>query len=59
MSYADIATKNFSLSAGQYFDVKIEYVDITPKEFAAKMKKFTDNLDDLFGESVTTIGERD
>lgn len=51
VSYADIATKNFSLSAGQYFDVKIEYVDITPKEFAAKMKKFTDNLDDLFGES--------
>ena len=25
VSYDDIAAKNYSLSAGQYFDVKIEY----------------------------------
>ncbi len=51
VSYADIAAKNYSLSAGQYFEVKIEYIDITPAEFAAKMKGFSDNLDDLFAQS--------
>ena len=30
VSYNQIAEKNYSLSAGQYFDVKIEYTDITP-----------------------------
>ena len=29
VSYDDIKAKNYSLSAGQYFEVKIEYVDIT------------------------------
>ena len=51
VSYDDIAAKNYSLSAGQYFDVKIEYVDITPEEFSAKMKGFTENLDSLFSQS--------
>lgn len=51
VSYEEIANKNYSLSAGQYFDVKIEYVDITPEEFAAKMKGFSDNLESLFSES--------
>lgn len=51
VSYEDITAKNYSLSAGQYFEVKIEYVDITPDEFKAKMKGFTDNLDSLFNES--------
>ena len=32
-------------------DVKIEYVDITPEEFKAKMKGFTENLDSLFNQS--------
>jgi hypothetical protein len=36
VSYADIAAKNYSLSAGQYFDVKIEYSDLTPAQFAEK-----------------------
>ncbi|MBL4909363.1 MAG: SAM-dependent DNA methyltransferase [Alteromonadaceae bacterium] len=51
ISYDDIANKNYSLSAGQYFEVKIEYTDITADEFTAKMKGFTDNLDSLFSES--------
>lgn len=50
--YDDIAAKNYSLSAGQYFEVKIEYVDLTPEQFAAKMQGFTDNLDKLFKESA-------
>ncbi|WP_089138318.1 HsdM family class I SAM-dependent methyltransferase [Vibrio rumoiensis] len=51
VSYDDIEAKNYSLNAGQYFDVKIEYVDITPDQFAEKMQGFTSNLDSLFSQS--------
>src|SRR5690606_9625913 len=50
VSYDEIAQKNYSLSAGQYFEVKIEYMDITADEFAAKMKDFEDNINQLFAE---------
>jgi type I restriction enzyme M protein len=53
VSYEDIKAKNYSLSAGQYFEVKIEYTDITPDEFATKMKTFESNLSELFSESKT------
>ena len=53
VSYDDIVKKNYSFSAGQYFDVKIEYIDITAKEFYQKMQGFTANLDTLFAESKT------
>ncbi|MDP2830404.1 MAG: class I SAM-dependent DNA methyltransferase [Sulfuricellaceae bacterium] len=52
VSYADIAAKNYSLSAGQYFDVKIEYSDLTPAQFAEKLQGFTGRLDALFKESA-------
>lgn len=52
VSYADIAAKNYSLSAGQYFDVKIEYSDLTPAQFVKKMQGFSDRLDTLFNESA-------
>jgi type I restriction enzyme M protein len=51
VSYEQIKDKNYSFSAGQYFDVKIEYTDLTPKQFAAKMDGFKQNLDSLFEES--------
>lgn len=51
VSYDQIEEKNYSLSAGQYFDVKIEYVDITPKQFSKKMQDFYANLDNLFKKS--------
>ncbi|MCL1164342.1 type I restriction-modification system subunit M [Shewanella chilikensis] len=51
VSYSDIVAKNYSLSAGQYFDVKIEYSDITPEQFSEKMQDFTSNLDNLFSQS--------
>jgi type I restriction enzyme M protein len=53
VSYDDIKTKNYSLSAGQYFDVKIEYTDISQEEFKSKMNGFTSNLENLFIESKT------
>ena len=52
VSYADIAAKNYSLSAGQYFDVKIEYIDLTSAQFAEKLQGFTNRLDGLFKESA-------
>lgn len=51
VSYEEITAKNYSLSAGQYFDVKIEYTDISQDEFEAKLRGITSNLDQLFGES--------
>ncbi len=51
VSYDQIKEKNYSFSAGQYFDVKIEYTDITPKEFKIKINEYTKNLDQLFTES--------
>lgn len=51
VSYGQIKEKNYSFSAGQYFDVKIEYTDITPKAFANKMESFKTNLDTMFSES--------
>jgi type I restriction enzyme M protein len=52
MSYDEIAAKNYSLSAGQYFDVKIQYSDLTPAQFAAQMQGFSGKLDKLFTESA-------
>ncbi len=51
VSYDDIKAKNYSLSAGQYFDVKIEYIDISADEFTSKMNSFENNLESLFSES--------
>ena len=46
----DFKDKNYSLSAGQYFEVKIEFVELTPEEFEEKMNSFKSNLDRLFSE---------
>ena len=52
VSYDEIQAKNYSLSAGQYFEVKIDYVDISADEFAQKMAGFSADLDKLFTESA-------
>ncbi len=51
VSYDDIKNKNYSFSAGQYFDVKIEYVDITAEEFETKMNEYKSNLREYFKQS--------
>lgn len=51
VSYDQIKEKNYSFSAGQYFELKIEYTDITPKEFEKIMGEFKSNLNALFIES--------
>ena len=50
VSNDQIKEKNYSFSAGQYFEVKIEYVDITANEFASKMSDHQARLDEMFAE---------
>jgi type I restriction enzyme M protein len=51
VTYDEITEKNYSFSAGQYFEVKIDYVDITADEFDLRMNAFAENLNLLFTES--------
>jgi len=48
VSYEDIEQKKLSFSAGQYFEVKIEYVELTQEEFTDKMNGFAMRLNALF-----------
>lgn len=50
VSLDDIKQKNFSFSAGQYFKVKIEYVELSPEEFQEKMQSFQSDLRKFFDE---------
>lgn len=51
VTYDEIKEKGYSLSAGQYFDIKIDYVDITEEEFTARMDSFRQTLTEQFAES--------
>lgn len=51
VSYAEIKEKGYSLSAGQYFDIKIDYVDITEEEFNNRMANYKAELSRQFAES--------
>ena len=50
VTYDEITEKNYSLSAGQYFEVKIEYVELTQEEFNEKMNQYKENLNKYFNE---------
>lgn len=50
VTYDQIKEKNYSFAAGQYFDVKIEYVDLTPEQFQEKMTAYQNELTELFDE---------
>lgn len=52
VSYEQVKERNYSFSAGQYFEVKFEYVDISTEEFASKLNSFDNNLKELFKESA-------
>ena len=53
VSLKDVKDKNYSFSAGQYFPVKIEYVELTQDEFEKKMEDYQKNLDSLFSQGNT------
>ena len=50
VSLDEITQKKFSFSAGQFFKVKIDYVDITEEEFQNKMQNFQADLKKFFAE---------
>lgn len=51
VTYEEIKEKGYSLSAGQYFDIKIDYVDITEEEFNQRMANYKQTLAEQFTES--------
>lgn len=50
-SFEEITEKGYSFSAGQYFDIKIDYVDITEEEFNKRMTGYKAELTAQFEES--------
>lgn len=50
-TFDEIKEKGYSFSAGQYFDIKIDYVDITEDEFNRRMDNFKSTLRQQFSES--------
>ena len=51
VSAEEVVAKNYSFSAGEYFDIKIEYVDITAEEFEARIANYEQTLAEQFAES--------
>ena len=50
-TFDEIKEKGYSFSAGQYFDIKIDYEDITEDEFNRRMDNFKTTLRQQFSES--------
>jgi type I restriction enzyme M protein len=57
VSFDEVAAKKCSFSAGQYFEVKIEYIEITPEEFQEKISAAEARLKEYFAESKKLEGE--
>ena len=51
VTYDELKEKNYSFSAGQYFEVNIEYVELTEDEFNNKMATYKENLNKYFNEN--------
>jgi type I restriction enzyme M protein len=56
VSYEEIGKKNYSLSPGQYFDVILDHVNITPQEFKARVHSTQKSLKELFCEAKILEG---
>jgi type I restriction enzyme M protein len=57
VNYDQIKENNYSFSAGQYFDVRIKNVELSPEEFEEKMKSLKSSLLTLFTEGETLEDE--
>jgi len=53
VSYDDIKAKSYSLSAGQFFEMKIDYVEVKKEEFNSKIKEYNTKLSKLSEQSET------
>ena len=50
VTYEEITEKNYSFSAGQYFEVKIEFEELSQEEFTKRMIAYSTRLNELFVE---------
>ena len=50
VSVDQLKEKNYSFSAGQYFDIKIDFIEMTENEFEEKMNNYSNNLKKYFEE---------
>lgn len=57
VTYDEIKEKKYSLAAGQYFDVKIEYVELSQDEFTEKMSIYQTKLQEYFDEGTKLQNE--
>ncbi|MCQ2739268.1 MAG: type I restriction-modification system subunit M [bacterium] len=53
VSFHEIEKKNYSFSAGQYFEIKTEYIDLTQEQFKSKIDEYNENLTKLYSNSHT------
>ena len=51
VGYNEIKEKDYSLSAGPYFDVKIEHVDITEEELWKRVNAYKNSLTEQFSKN--------
>ena len=52
VSNNDIKEKNYSFSAGQYFEVKIDYVDISQEEYDKMIEDFNNDFATYVAETL-------
>ena len=52
VTFDEIKEKNYSFSAGQYFEIKIEYIPMTEEEFEQKINGYKNELNKLFDENA-------
>lgn len=57
VTYEQIEEKNYSLSAGQYFEVRIEFVELSQEAFERRMTTYADRLGKLFAEGKSLESE--
>ena len=51
VTYEDLKTKDYSFNAAIYFDIKIDYEDISPEEFSKRINDSLAKLDAFANES--------
>ena len=52
VTHAEIVEKSYSLAAGQYFKVKIDYVPLSEEEFKSRLLDHTQKLHSLFNQGA-------
>ncbi|WP_412470256.1 MULTISPECIES: class I SAM-dependent DNA methyltransferase [unclassified Halobacteriovorax] len=57
VNYSDMEPKDYSFSAGQYFKIKVDFVEISEEEFLDENKNKIEKLTELFRESHSLDSE--